>query len=61
MENKKKIIKKNIEKQTKMKGVVDGNFGLGIAAASFFAFLIVLFKQNFQQKRYSGKPDHAAS
>ena len=31
--------------------------GLGIAAASFFAFLNVLFRRNFQQKRYSGKPD----
>ena len=33
------------------------DFGLGIAAASFFASLIVLFRRNFQQKRYSGKPD----
>ncbi len=34
--------------------------GLGIAAASFFAFLRILLKRNFPQKRYSGKPDHAA-
>ncbi len=35
--------------------------GLGIAAASFFAFRNLPFKQNFQQKRYSGKPDPIGS